>query len=432
MVKIAALEVENVKRVQAVYLEPAPSGLTVIGGRNKAGKTTILDAILWGLGGNKFRPSEPKRRDASADPSIRIELDNGLVVTRSGKNSSLKVASPTGLKAGQSLIDEFLHPLAINLPSFLHATPKQKAETLLQVIGVGEQLTALDQEIEKVYNERYLVGLVRSRKKSHAQDLPFEQGVPEEEISASKLIQQQQEILVRNGENQRLRARRAELAEEVERAANDVMMLAAKLEEAKERYADASEGYSIASRSVADLEDESTAELEASLRQIDDINRRVRTNKMKWQAEAEASDLEAQVQDLTAKLESVRASRLDLLAGAQLPLPGLSIEGSELTYQGAKWDCMSAADQLRVGVAIARQLQPTCGFVLLDKLEQMDLQTLAEFGEWLEGEGLQAIATRVSTGEECSIIIEDGLVTGAPLPVPDAIVEEVVDDDGVF
>ncbi|MNF10155.1 hypothetical protein D3C80_2110100 [compost metagenome] len=30
----------------------------------------------------------------------------------------------------------------------------------------------------------------------------------------------------------------------------------------------------------------------------------------------------------------------------------------------------------------------------------------------MEQEGLQAIATRVSTGEECSIIIEDGYVAG--------------------
>ena len=47
-------------------------------------------------------------------------------------------------------------------------------------------------------------------------------------------------------------------------------------------------------------------------------------------------------------------------------------------------------------------------------LEQMDRQTLSEFGAWLEGEGLQVIATRVSTGEECAIIIEDGLAQGTP------------------
>ncbi|MCK9327922.1 MAG: hypothetical protein M0P69_20675, partial [Bacteroidales bacterium] len=56
-------------------------------------------------------------------------------------------------------------------------------------------------------------------------------------------------------------------------------------------------------------------------------------------------------------------------------------------------------------------------FVLMDKLEQMDLDTLTEFGQWLEAEGLQAIATRVSTGDECSIIIEDGYVVGTEQPV---------------
>ena len=49
---------------------------------------------------------------------------------------------------------------------------------------------------------------------------------------------------------------------------------------------------------------------------------------------------------------------------------------------------------------------------MMDKLEQMDVDTLNEFGAWLEAEGLQAIATRVSTGDECSIIIEDGYVAG--------------------
>ena len=71
---------------------------------------------------------------------------------------------------------------------------------------------------------------------------------------------------------------------------------------------------------------------------------------------------------------------------------------------------MSASEQLRVAVAVVRRLNPKCGFVLLDKLEQMDLPTLQEFGSWLEAEGLQVIATRVSTGGECSVIIEDGYI----------------------
>ena len=71
---------------------------------------------------------------------------------------------------------------------------------------------------------------------------------------------------------------------------------------------------------------------------------------------------------------------------------------------------MSGSDQLKVATAIVRKLNPECGFVLMDKLEQMDSDTLQEFAAWLEKENLQVIATRVSTGDECSIIIEDGMV----------------------
>ena len=96
--------------------------------------------------------------------------------------------------------------------------------------------------------------------------------------------------------------------------------------------------------------------------------------------------------------------------------PELSVRDGELIYKGQKWDNISGSDRLKVSTAIVRKLNPECGFVLLDKLEQMDLDTLREFGEWLEAEGLQAIATRVSTGDECSIIIEDGHVAGAEKP----------------
>ena len=61
-VKISALELENVKRIRAVALRPTENGLTVIGGRNGQGKTSVVDAISWALGGKrKQRPSRTAR-----------------------------------------------------------------------------------------------------------------------------------------------------------------------------------------------------------------------------------------------------------------------------------------------------------------------------------------------------------------------------------
>jgi chromosome segregation ATPase len=70
-IKIASVQVENVKRVKAVHLVPTATGLTVIGGKNGQGKTSVLDAIAWVLGGGKKEPSSAKRDGALAPPSRR-------------------------------------------------------------------------------------------------------------------------------------------------------------------------------------------------------------------------------------------------------------------------------------------------------------------------------------------------------------------------
>lgn len=165
-----------------------------------------------------------------------------------------------------------------------------------------------------------------------------------------------------------------------------------------------------------DLRDESTAELEASIANIEEINHKVRKNLDKEKAEEDAAAYRRQYDSLTEKIAKVRNDKTDLLNKADLPLPELSVQDGELVYKGQKWDNMSGSDRLKVSTAIVRKLNPKCGFVLLDKLEQMDLETLQEFGMWLESEGLQAIATRVSTGDECSVIIEDGYVAGQEHP----------------
>lgn len=171
-----------------------------------------------------------------------------------------------------------------------------------------------------------------------------------------------------------------------------------------------------ATKTVAQLQDESTTELEQSIRNVEEINRQVSANLAKSKAQDEAERYAQEYTVLTEQIKAKRTARMDLLNGADLPLTGLGVEDGSLTYNGKHWQDMSGSDQLRVATAIVRRLNPDCGFVLLDKLEQMDLATLAEFGSWLQAEGLQAIATRVSTGGECQIIIEDGRVKDAEEP----------------
>lgn len=412
-VKITQFEAENVKRIKALTLTPAPAGLTVIGGRNNQGKTSGLDAIVWALGGDRYRPSQAQREGSVLPPRLRLELSNGIIVERSGKNSDLKVTDASGRKAGQQLLNSFVEQLALDMPRFMQSTSKEKATTLLRIIGLEEQVEKLERQEKELYNQRHAIGQIADQKAKYAKELPSYPEAPAEPISAYDLIQRQQDILARNGENQRKRERAAQLAAEMDRVGKELALL-------EERYKTLCADYETAQKSALDLQDEATDELEASIRDIEAVNAKVRTNQDKARAEAEAKECGDQYAGLTAQLEAVRQQKTDLLQGAKLPLPGLSVEDGELIYKGKLWDCMSGSDQLKVSTAIVRALKPDCGFVLLDKLEQMDLETLREFSTWMEDEGLQGIATRVSTGGECSIIIEDGYAkdTAAPAPAP--------------
>lgn len=414
-IKIASLTTENVKRVKSVHIEPSPNGLTIIGGNNNNGKTSILDSIAWALGGNKYRPSKAQREGSVVPPTINLKLSNGLIVERKGKNSDLKVTDPTGNKAGQNLLDSFVEELAINLPKFINSSDKEKANTLLEIIGVGQQLYELECQEKEKYNMRRSIGQIADQKEKFAKEQPFYPEAPKTLVSITDLITQQQDILAKNGENQRKR----DMTDQLHRQATQLMAEIERQEDTlarlKEQYQSVLRDYDVAQKTSEQLQDESTEELEESIANIESINIKVRANLDREKAEQDAAEYRTQYSSLTTEIESLRKQRMDLLQNADLPLDGLSVEDGELLYNGQRWDNMSGSQQLMVSTAIVRKLKPECGFVLIDKLEQMDMQTLNEFGAWLEQEGLQAIATRVSTGDECSIIIEDGYVKNSEL-----------------
>ena len=384
-VTITALEAENVKRIKAVALTPAPTGLTLVGGNNNQGKTSVLDALAWALGGDRFRPNAAQRDGAVAPAHLKVTLSNGVIVERKGKNSTLTVTDPTGRRSGQQLLNAFIEPLALDLPRFMEASDKEKADILLRIIGIGTELHVRDMEIKALYDKRTFTGQLAQQKKHFAEELISYPDAPEEPVSASDLIRQQQEILARNGENQRKRNQLDKLIDEKNQLNFTLRDLDEKIEDLKEEYeqthskfTDLEKQIFQARKSAAQLQDESTAELEASIRGIEETNRKVRANLEKSRAEDEAARYASDYDKLTEAITQKRADRMALLNGADLPLPELSVEDGALTYKGKHWRDMSGSDQLRVAAAIA---------------------------------------TRVSIGSECQIIIEDGMVKDAEPPV---------------
>lgn len=409
-VHITSLELENVKKVKAVALEPAATGLTVIGGKNGAGKTSVLDAIAWALGGEKFRPDAAKRSGSVLDPVLRVQLSNGLTVTRKGPKGSLTVTDESGRRSGQQLLNGFIEALALDLPRFLGASDKERAGILLGILGIQDQLDALEREERAKYDTRLQIGRDRDQARHHADSLDWypDAGAPVNVASLTAQLQIAQNV---NAENEDKRRRVASLRA----TAEDLMSRIAQLQD---QLNSTEACLNMAVEDAAELRDQDTDGILQQIQSADEINAKVRANSAKMEADQRASLLADEYDTLTGEIEDVRARRAALLEGADMPLPGLSVQEGVLTYRGQPWSCMSSAEQLRAATAIVARLKPECRFVLVDKLEQMDTDTLREFGAWAAGQGLQVIGTRVSTGGECTVIIENGEIAEEAAPAP--------------
>lgn len=410
-VHITSLELENVKKVKAVALEPAAAGLTVIGGRNGAGKTSVLDAIAWALGGEKFRPDAAKRSGSVLDPMLRVQLSNGLTVTRKGPKGALTVTDETGRRSGQQLLNSFIEVLALDLPRFLGASDKERAAILLNLLGLQDQLDALEREERAKYDTRLQTGRDRDQARHHADSLDYypDAGAP---VSVTALTEKLKEVQAENARNRAFREKIGQLEVRREEIQERIRELQAEL-------GGVNDGLRIAQEQAESLTDRDEDAILLQIQAADEINAKVRTNSAKLEADQRAAALAELYDDLTSEIEDIRAKRTALLEGADMPLAGLSVAEGVLHYNGQPWSCMSSAEQMRAATAIVGRLKPECRFVLVDRLETMDTETLREFGAWAAERGLQVIGTRVSTGSECTVIIEDGEVAepeAAPVP----------------
>ena len=412
-IKLNAAIIENVKRVRLVKLRPTDTGLTIIGGDNQQGKTSILDAILFALGGAKYAPTTIKNAEGMAEPYIRLDLSNGFVVERKGENATLKVTDPSGKAAGQRLLDEFVSVFALDIPKFMQMSNREKAEVLLQTMGIGAQLALLDKKADELYNQRHLIGQDADRKRKHAQELQEYPEVGLELVDATDIAREVTSAVQHNGRVNEARANIARHKNRLATVTREIETLTAQLNRLEKEEIEVKALIAETENAARGLEFRDEDTIKAKMGELEETNAKVRMNLAKQAAIEDADEYARRYEAKESELNAVRQERIDLLSSAQFPLEGLSVGKDDkgfpiLTYNGMAWDGMSGMEKVRVSVAVARKLSPAFGFVLLDGLECFDRKQLEELQNWLVENDLQAIATRVSTGGECSIVIEDG------------------------
>ncbi len=402
--RIIEFRAENVKRLSAVYIKP-DGHVQIVGGRNAQGKTSVLDAIWFALGGGQAaRGTAQPVREGEASARVELNLDGEVLVTRTWDaatgRSALRVESADGAvyRSPQAMLDNLVGRLSFDPLEFTRLSAREQVAALLDLVDLGIDLPAMADERERLYEARLGIGRDVKRIAGYVGELGEVEDAPDREESAVAVAAE-------------LRRVEGVIASHV-RDREDREAANARILDLQEQLAHAQERRDALTAKIADHETIAIPPhvLEDRLDRLDALNAAVRRNVERARARQGLADAEAGYADLTGKINDLDQTKRDALAAAEFPVDGLGFDDNGVTFHGIPFGQASAAEQIRVSLAMAMALNPELRVIRILDGSLLDADNLAMIGAMAEANDFQVWIERVGDADESAVIIEDGMV----------------------
>lgn len=451
--KIVKLVSENVKRLTAVAIEPGEGALVTIGGKNGAGKSSVLDSIAYALGGKELIPAVPIR---AGEREARVMVDLGdVVVTRTfrrdivacatcGHNaenhskaggygcqvqvdpegelcpcallvpvwgetrSSLTVKNKEGAvyPSPQAMLDKLLGRLTFDPLAFARQAqeePRRAAETLRKLTNLD--FAPLEARRKALFDERTLANRTAKAIEGQLAGMARHEGVPAEVIGndAVQAELEAAEHLRRQAQTKNAAAREAdrsfiELSTIQSGEEKELEALKAQVARLEQRIASRHDELksAIERRALALTEAElamrlvpDVAAINARLAEIAVTNQRVRENAQYAERLEQLARAEAEAERLTDEIAALDAQKAAALAAAPFPISGLGLGDEGVLFGGVPLEQASSSEQLRVSVAIGLALNPSLKVLLVRNGNLLDEDGIAALAEMAAAAGAQ-------------------------------------------
>jgi hypothetical protein len=423
---ITSLQVENVKRLRAVRIEPNGKSV-VLGGRNAQGKSSVLDSIEMVLNGKDAAPPEPVRL---GEEYARIVCKIGeLTVTRRFEpngDSKIVITDIDGqrLKSPQAVLDELVGKLSFDPIAYARMKPAPQYDMLANLLGID--FTAEDKKREQLFDGRTDVNRDVLKLKAQIEGMPVHKDAPEQEVSISEIsasLKAAQSKKDEAGEAQKasegaeraLGAARKAVADCEVAIAEIEKQLAAKranlaklrdaVPEAERAAVDAAAIAAAAKVAVPDM-----APLHKALEDAAETNTKVRANAERARRKAELDAKQKRSDDLSAQIDAIDAGKRKRIDETKFPIEGLTVRGRSVIFNGLPFEQASQAQKLRVSCALGLAMNPRLRVLLIRDASTLDEEGMALMAQLAKEHGAQLWLERVGTGAEVGVVIEDGEV----------------------
>jgi len=385
--RIIRLSAENIKRLTAVEIVPGDKNLIEITGKNGAGKTSVLDAIWWALGGTANVQDQPIRN--GEDEAI-VELDLGPLIVRrkfiaqedGSHTTSLTVSNPDGARyqSPQKMLDAILGDLTFDPLAFTRLAAKDQS--------LGSQIDAVAEKVDA--NEGAEVIDLSAATKAYDE--------------ANKL---REAFTIASNERQRGLA-------SLENASNRVAEITSQIENLKAERTELTGTIEHLEKNVAKplgaMPDISAAR--ANLEKAQSQTAIVAAIDEKARLEKRKADLTKQSEALTTKMTDLDQSAADAVRASNIPVHGIAFGADCVMLNGVPFNQGSDAEQLRAAIEIAIAMNPELRICRVRDGSLIDEDGMKALEKYAAEHGFQVWIETVQSDRDTAIVIEDGSIKG--------------------
>lgn len=432
--KIIRLEAENIKRIRAVDITPKGDVITV-SGKNGQGKTSVLDSILWALGGERpiqWKPIREGEAKASIVLDIGDETGLKLQVTRrftkqedGSFTTSLKVTNEDGFRpqGEQGLLNALVGSLSFDPTAFTRAKDDDQVKMLKALIP-GD-FSSIATRRAKLVLERTEKNREADRLKATAASFSPPEGIGTELLDTAELEHQLAQLGTAWRDHEQAKAVRAQTQRDIDTHYAERDRMRSRAEALRNQAADLDEAANDSNAAGVALEKD-LAELSPLVEpasaadiqdQLNDMRGKNRVISLAIDHAKTLSDAEvavAESKQLTEQIQACDQEVLDLVAAAELPVRGLSLTEETVMLRGVPFSQASDAEQLRASMALAMAANPKLRVIRIRDGSLLDDDALAVIREVAHAENFQIWMERVGTaGGPEEIVMEDGAVKEA-------------------
>lgn len=403
--KIVQFTAENIKKLKVVDITPTKDFIQITG-KNGSGKTSVLDAIWWALAGKEAIQGEPIRK---GEEKAIIKLDLGdMIVTRSftKTGTTLTVENSAGFKAAtpQAMLDAIIGNLTFDPLEFSRMPAKQQFENLRSIAEVDFDFEAAAKQTATDTEDRRVINRDIKNLEGELSGVIVPPDAPDEEVSVKDLMRRLNDI-----ENANALLREDEIKQDNHRITK--ASLEKKIQALRDELEADQEKLIRLNDTIGHFDQityASTDEIKAEIAGAEVKNQGYRAKLKRGELNGKIALKQKESDFLTDKMAITGENRTAAMKKAKMPIAGLALDTGVVLFNDIPFAQLSAAEQLRVSVAIAMAANPKLKVIRIKDGSLLDDDSLKMIQAMSADREYQVWIETVDSSGKIGIVMEDG------------------------